>query len=232
MAITRTIPVVAQRVPRREREKLTRRKEILDAARQVFAVKGYGDTTLDDVAELAEFGKGTLYNYFTNKEALFATVLGDSFNQILEYTTQIFRTDGTLEQKIEQFVRRTLEYFFSDPESFHLMTREATHLRGSNPLLHLLPQLLDIIAQAVATEQRKRKLISAVQPHNMALLLVHMIFGQYMMYCFQCDCIKKPENKDDWAAQILQEIKTMNRTEIVDSAARAVTTVFFNGIKR
>lgn len=49
---------------RRERERLARRRAMLDAALAVFGEKGFDGATVDEVAERAEFGKGTLYNYF------------------------------------------------------------------------------------------------------------------------------------------------------------------------
>ncbi|MEL6613746.1 MAG: helix-turn-helix domain-containing protein, partial [Bacteroidota bacterium] len=52
-----------QGLSRRERERLARRAAMLDAATALFAEKGYASATLDEVAERAEFGKGTLYNY-------------------------------------------------------------------------------------------------------------------------------------------------------------------------
>lgn len=49
---------------------------MLNAALAVFAEKGYEGATIDEIAERAEFGKGTIYNYFPNgKEALFMTLL-------------------------------------------------------------------------------------------------------------------------------------------------------------
>ena len=61
---------------RRERERQSRREAMLDAARVVFAEKGYDAARLDEVADRAEFGKGTLYNYFEGGkvELLFAIV--------------------------------------------------------------------------------------------------------------------------------------------------------------
>ena len=68
-------------LPRRDRERLARRGEMLDAALAVFAEKGYDGATLDEVAERAEYGKGTLYNYFPGgKEALFLAL----FERIFE----------------------------------------------------------------------------------------------------------------------------------------------------
>lgn len=55
---------------RKERERLRRREEILDAAERIFAGKGILYSTIDDIAREAELGKGTLYNYFPSREAI------------------------------------------------------------------------------------------------------------------------------------------------------------------
>ena len=46
------------------------RHGILDAAMQVYVKKGYHAATIADVAKAAGLGKGTLYLYFKNKEAI------------------------------------------------------------------------------------------------------------------------------------------------------------------
>ena len=69
---------VVSPLSRRERERQTRRQAMLDAALAVFAEKGYEGATIDEIAERAEFGKGTIYNYFPDgKEALFLTLLAE-----------------------------------------------------------------------------------------------------------------------------------------------------------
>jgi TetR/AcrR family transcriptional regulator len=55
---------------RKEREKQRRREDILDAAEKIFFTKGYEISTMDDVAEMAELSKGTLYLYFKSKEEI------------------------------------------------------------------------------------------------------------------------------------------------------------------
>jgi len=52
-----------------------RRKEILTAAREAFARHGYAATTMEEIAAAADISKGSLYNYFQNKDALFEQVL-------------------------------------------------------------------------------------------------------------------------------------------------------------
>ena len=45
---------------RKEREKIARKKAILDAAREVFFEKGFHTTTMDQIAKVAELSKGSL----------------------------------------------------------------------------------------------------------------------------------------------------------------------------
>lgn len=65
--------IVCQR--RREREKAQRISGILDAARKVFAAKGYLKATMDDIALEAEVTKPTIYLYFKTKDDLFFTLM-------------------------------------------------------------------------------------------------------------------------------------------------------------
>ena len=61
--------------PRWRRRKDARPSEIVDAALAAFAERGYAATRLEDVAERAGIGKGTLYLYFPSKEELFKAVV-------------------------------------------------------------------------------------------------------------------------------------------------------------
>jgi TetR/AcrR family transcriptional regulator, repressor of fatR-cypB operon len=73
---------------RKEREKLARQMDILNAARDLFISKGYGDTTLEDIARKAEFGKGTIYNYFNSKEELIAAIVDQMIDGMQEHARQ------------------------------------------------------------------------------------------------------------------------------------------------
>lgn len=54
---------------RRERKKEETRSRILKAAFELFVQNGFETTTIDQIADLADIGKGTFYNYFSSKEA-------------------------------------------------------------------------------------------------------------------------------------------------------------------
>ena len=65
--------IVCQR--RRDREKAQRISSILEAAKQVFASKGYLRATMDEIALAAEVTKPTIYLYFKTKDDLFFTLM-------------------------------------------------------------------------------------------------------------------------------------------------------------
>jgi TetR/AcrR family transcriptional regulator len=64
-----------QKLPRREREKLRQRQDILAAALDLFSQKGYHNVCMHEIAAKAEFAIGTLYKFFQNKEDLYKTLV-------------------------------------------------------------------------------------------------------------------------------------------------------------
>ena len=53
----------------------TRREQILDAAFNTFAKRGYRDTAVDDIAAAADTSKGGVYFHFRTKEAIFRELM-------------------------------------------------------------------------------------------------------------------------------------------------------------
>ena len=64
-----------EKLPRREREKLRQRQEMLAAALELFSEKGYHNVSMHEIAEKAEFAIGTLYKFFKNKEDLYKALV-------------------------------------------------------------------------------------------------------------------------------------------------------------
>jgi len=61
---------------------------ILNAAVEVFLKYGYKKTSIDDIATHAKIGKGTVYNYYQSKEALFFK-MADYNQEIMERDFQV-----------------------------------------------------------------------------------------------------------------------------------------------
>ncbi len=62
--------------------------KILKAAMDVFAEKGFHTARMADVAEIAEIGKGTIYEYFRSKEDLFMELFTFVMKEPIDYQFQ------------------------------------------------------------------------------------------------------------------------------------------------
>lgn len=61
---------------------INRKKEILEAALDVFSIKGYSEATLDEIAQKVKITKPALYLYFKNKESLFYSMISEKMEII------------------------------------------------------------------------------------------------------------------------------------------------------
>src|SRR5262249_2177756 len=67
--MTTARPPLDRSLPLRERKKLRTRRALADAALRMFSEKGFGHTTLEDLAAEAEVSKSTFFRFFPAKEA-------------------------------------------------------------------------------------------------------------------------------------------------------------------
>ncbi len=101
---------------------------MLEAAQAVFAEKGYARATLDEIAGRAEFGKGTLYNYFEGgKEAILFAI----FDEIYQDLCNLIQ--GALEKQPEaeashcvfhSMIREVFRFFLEREELFFILMKE------------------------------------------------------------------------------------------------------------
>ena len=124
-----------ERLSRRERERLARRGDILVAAQEVFAEKGYGESTLEEIANRAEFGKGTLYNYFPDgKQEILLAIIEQFHDELCDLIAQTFPEASfeTFRAQLTQFFESTFTFFLSRIDLFMTLLREAHRIGFSD----------------------------------------------------------------------------------------------------
>ena len=119
-------------VSRREREKEQHRNDILNAAEEVFAQKGFHGTTVEDVAEKSEFSVGTLYNFFTNKEDLYYSLIGQRFQQMSDKVNEEMDKATDPKSLIEAFIKAKISLSKEHYPFVKIYTRERMGDRFSN----------------------------------------------------------------------------------------------------
>lgn len=111
-----------------------RRRQILDGARRVFAVRGYHDTNVSHICEGLGIGRGTLYQYFGSKRDVFVAIVEDLCERLrtIIATRPAIELAGGPRPTREQLVhfsaarlRQVLEAVFVDEASLRILLREA-----------------------------------------------------------------------------------------------------------
>ena len=113
---------------RREREKAMHRREILEAAKRVFAKKGFAATTIDEIAQEAEFSKGAMYGYFDSKEDLFFSLIQEKSDDIEGRFREVAESSDDPETKVRDLVETYLTFFEEDRDFFQIIASEQPRL--------------------------------------------------------------------------------------------------------
>ncbi len=166
---------------RKEREKNARQREILMAARHLFNLKGYYNTTLEAIAQYAEFGKGTIYNYFPSKEALFYGIIDQLSLETLEIArSAVESSKGDARELFTAYAQAIMSHVRANADLFHLIFREL-HGLGSeeydakvNELRGRVRKIWEIIARPLKNEMRAGKIIPA-DPVSLVGLFDNMV---------------------------------------------------------
>ena len=89
---------------------LPKSERILLAAADVFSRKGYLQATLDEIIEIADTGKGTVYNYFKNKDNLFYTLVSRINEPFVAALQKIEASDESPFIKLELYLKEMISF--------------------------------------------------------------------------------------------------------------------------
>jgi len=106
---------------RKERERQLRRNAILEAARKVFARDGYFNATMSQIAGVAEFGMGTIYQYFPNKQALFSEVIIEGVEAYNAGLKESLTGKDIWQDRLMTFIEYKLNWVEKQPDLQHLV---------------------------------------------------------------------------------------------------------------
>lgn len=100
-----------------------RRQQVLQAAAKSFSLFGYKATTMDQVAKIANVGKGTIYTFFTNKEQLFDEILRELIVEMKMIVEREIKRDKPFFDNLHRVLDALLE-FRSEQELFIKLSQE------------------------------------------------------------------------------------------------------------
>ena len=97
---------------------------ILEAARKVFAKRGFNDATVDDIAAAAGVAKGTVYLYYRSKREIYFAALKLGIEQMYATLVEELKAVSVTEDKLRRLIAAKLNYFDENRDFFKIFYSE------------------------------------------------------------------------------------------------------------
>lgn len=122
------------------------KEKIVQAAITTFSKYGYDKTRMDDIAESANLGKGTLYLYFKSKEELFYDISENSIKELKEQLSKLFSKKEDLVQDAEKFYDQYRNLIHdSEKVSFEMIAESSRNPKLRKALYEQRMKVYDIV---------------------------------------------------------------------------------------
>lgn len=186
------------RVSKRQSRGRQRMEQLLDAAAEVFGEQGYERTTTNAIAARAGVSPGTLYQFFSNKEAVADALAERYLNQLTamgETARSLDVGNRSLEAVLDAIIDPLIAFNLANP-AFHALFKEpdapnrwaAATQRLHESLISLVESVLAMFAPGMTVDERQRS--AKVSVHIVGALLPMVL-----------------EARDDERAPVIMELK-------------------------
>ena len=136
---------------RKERHRQALRREILDAARQMFIEDGYESVTMRRIAERIEYSPTTIYLHFRDKDELFHAVCEETFRELRDRLARLARRRLSPRAFLREGLRLYVDFGLKHPGHYTLtFTQSPARKPGVEYENSIGKQAFDYLRNAVA----------------------------------------------------------------------------------
>lgn len=165
---------------RRARNKQEKRDRIIAAAKELFASKGFADTTTQEIAEKADIGTGTLFLYAKSKEDLLVMVFSGDMLEQAQNAFKHLPASASLVDKLILIFGSMIEYHDQDRELTRPLLKEVSVRADGSPsedLARLMRGIYKGIGDVIIAGQAAGDIRASVDP----LMAAEALFGIYYL---------------------------------------------------
>lgn len=149
--------------------------EILDAARELFAERGFGAVSISAIAERAGSSKANIFHHFGSKDGLYAEVMRRAVDRMTGHFQSVVATQGDSAERIETAIRGSLSLLFDDPAGSRLVFREvleAGPARGKTLAQELFGEQFLALTRVFEDARARGRCSGRAQPSLLAFVLL------------------------------------------------------------
>lgn len=118
-----------KRLTRRERDEQRKRKEILAAALEIFAARGFHSTTMAQISKQSQYPLGTIYKYFPGKKEMYHDLVINRVRHLGVILEEI-RRDGSLDlcAKLKACLRAQAAFYRANQEVVKIYSSQRSNI--------------------------------------------------------------------------------------------------------
>lgn len=167
-------------ITRKERERDFKKQLIAEAAFRLFTETSFEAVTVQDIATAAEFGKGTIYQFFENKDEILAYILAQNLDRLnLNIAEQCNQEDDVLTALNAYLILQYRSHSNYGPLLMSLYRRRLEGAIKSEVFEDLLLKRQHKIEQVAGMIERgiQAGILMEVDRYKMAVLLNNIVRG-------------------------------------------------------
>ena len=190
LEVTIVTTIASHETPsRRERQSVERRERLFRAALDLFARKGFAETTVEDITNAADLGKGTFFNYFPSKEHILLAFgemqlakLKAAFDEMRSKNVPVPAFMRSLGPRMTQepirnpaMIRIILQAFLTDDSKIR------------EPMLELQGRVIAIHTEMIRIGQERGEIRNDLPPEVIANVFRQTVFGTLLIWALHGD---------------------------------------------
>jgi AcrR family transcriptional regulator len=173
---------------RRSRRSADIRERLFRAALQLFAENGFTETTVEDITNAADIGKGTFFNYFPSKEHILLAFGEMQVGKLKEAVAEAHRTN----QSIPNFLHGLGVRMTQEPMRHPAIVRALLQAYlSSDPvrvaMADMQKRVLAIHSEIIQLGQKRGEIRSDLAPVEIAQVFRQTIFGTLLIWSLYGD---------------------------------------------
>ena len=129
-----------------------RREQLLDVGRALLAAKGFGGTSIEEIAQRAGVSKPVVYEHFGGKEGLYAAVVDREMERLLTRMTTALSGGGHPRELLERAAVTLLDYIEDSADGFRILVRDSPVASSSGTFASLLSDIASQVEYIFARE--------------------------------------------------------------------------------
>jgi AcrR family transcriptional regulator len=173
---------------RRQRRSAEIRERLFRAALGLFARKGFAETTVEDITEAADVGKGTFFNYFRSKDHILIAFGEMQLGKLETAVDQARRTNAPIPQFLRALGVRMTEEPTRNPEIIRALLQaylSTTPVREA--MLDLQKRVLALHTELICIGQKQGEIRNDLPAEEIAYVFRQTIFGTLLIWSLYGD---------------------------------------------